>query len=188
VNRKSSIVVALLGIGIGVPAGLGIALGDDGAKPPEEQGVIRYVPQAEMNWQRLVPELGEDSPEFCVVGVDEATGATQLYVRTPKKIHISRHWHPSHETNTLITGTMTFSCDRCESPVTQGPGDFVFIPSGCVHEVWASDDALLFIASTGPWALNWADGPPTAADLGLDPPAGTVQRASGSPSGSSPQK
>src|SRR5258707_12736041 len=53
----------------------------------------------DLKWQRILPDLGESSPEICVLHVDPKTQATKLMIRAPKAIHIRKHWHSSNETH-----------------------------------------------------------------------------------------
>jgi len=62
----------------------------------------------DLKWQAIVPELGEDSPQIAILRVDPSTKATQLLIRTPRKVHVPMHWHSANETHTIIQGTATF--------------------------------------------------------------------------------
>jgi len=141
-------------------------LGDEPKKP--EHG-DKEMPQAvfknfkDLKWEKILPDLGADSPEICILHVDPKTKATKLVIRTPTEIHIRKHWHSANETHTMITGTATFACDG--KRVEQGPGSFNYLPAKMVHEAWCSAGGLVFITVDGPWDVNWVDGPPTAADL-----------------------
>ena len=62
---------------------------------------VRYE---DLMWQMMVPELGNDSPQISILRVDPKTNATQLLIRTPKKMHVPIHWHSANETHTMIQG------------------------------------------------------------------------------------
>ena len=55
----------------------------------------------DLTWQKIAPELGADSPEIAILRVDPATGATQLLIRNPRRIHVRPHWHSANETHTI---------------------------------------------------------------------------------------
>jgi quercetin dioxygenase-like cupin family protein len=95
-------------------------------------------------------------------GVD-SPHAMKLMIRTPKGIHIRKHWHSANETHTIIKGIAKFECDgkRCDL----GPGSFNYMPAKMVHEAWLPADSLTFITVDTAWDVNWVEGPPTAADL-----------------------
>jgi AraC-like ligand binding domain len=117
----------------------------------------------DLKWDKILPDLGDSSPEICILHVDPRTKATKLLIRTPQAIHIRKHWHSANETHTMIVGSAVFACDG--KRVEQGPGSFNFLPSKMVHEAWPAAGSVVFITVDGAWDVNWVEGPPTAADL-----------------------
>ena len=134
-----------------------VGLGADQAPQPIFKSLQDY------QWTKILPDLGDSSPEICVVHVDPKTHATKLMIRTTKGVHIRKHWHTANETHTVIRGTVLFACDGRQ--VKLGPGSFNFMPAKIVHEAWLPADSLTFITVDGAWDVNWVEGPPTAADL-----------------------
>jgi quercetin dioxygenase-like cupin family protein len=126
-------------------------------------GTPLFAKLADAKWNPIVPELGADSPQLCILHVDPTTKATQLLIRAPKAIHVRKHWHTANETHTMIQGTATFACDGQKAEL--GPGGFNYMPSKMVHEAWLSAGTLVFITVDAAWDNNWVEGPPTAADL-----------------------
>ena len=118
---------------------------------------------ADLKWDKILPDLGADSPEICFLHVDPKTHATSLLIRTPKAIHVRKHWHTANESHTMITGTATLACDGKKFEL--GPGGFNFMPAKMIHEAWLPANSLTFITVDGAWDINWVEGPPTAADL-----------------------
>jgi hypothetical protein len=117
----------------------------------------------DLKWEKILPDLGGASPEICILHVDPKTRATKLLIRTPKALHVRKHWHSANETHTMVFGTAVFACDgrRVEQP----PGSFNYLPAKMVHEAWVPEGGLVFITVDGPWDVHWVDGAPTAADL-----------------------
>jgi quercetin dioxygenase-like cupin family protein len=74
----------------------------------------------DLMWQTMVPELGNDSPQISILRVDPKTNATQLLIRTPKKMHVPIHWHSANETHTMIQGTAVFEHEGKREQL--GPG------------------------------------------------------------------
>jgi hypothetical protein len=74
-------------------------------------GTPLFAKLADAKWDRILPDLGADSPEICILHVDAATKATRLLIRSPKAIHVRKHWHTGNETHTMIQGTATFGCE-----------------------------------------------------------------------------
>jgi mannose-6-phosphate isomerase-like protein (cupin superfamily) len=123
----------------------------------------------DLKWQAIVPELGSDSPQISILRVDPKTSATQLLIRTPKKIHVPMHWHSANETHTMIQGTAVFEHEGKREEL--GPGGFNYIPAKMQHQAWTSEGSVVFITVDGAWDVNWVSNPPTKADLGQTPPA-----------------
>jgi quercetin dioxygenase-like cupin family protein len=117
----------------------------------------------DLKWNKILPDLGENSPEICILRIDPKTHATSLMIRTPKGIHVRKHWHSANETHTVILGTQVFACEG--ERIEQGPGSFNYMPAKMVHEAWFPSGALVFITVDGAWDINWVEGPPTAAEL-----------------------
>jgi mannose-6-phosphate isomerase-like protein (cupin superfamily) len=124
----------------------------------------------DLMWQAMVPELGDDSPQISILRVDSKTNATQLLIRTPKKMHVPIHWHSANETHTMIQGTAVF--EHAGKRAQLGPGGFNYIPAKMQHQAWTSDGAVVFITVDGAWNVNWVGNPPSKTDLGQTPPAG----------------
>ena len=114
-------------------------------------------------WDKILPDLGQASPEIAILRVDPKTQATQLLIRTPKGVHVRKHWHSANETHTMIIGKAIFECDG--ERVELGPGGFNYIPAKMVHEAWLPAGSLTFITVDSAWDINWVEGPPTAADI-----------------------
>ena len=117
----------------------------------------------EFKWSKILPDLGDNSPEISILHVDPKTQATKLMIRTPKAIHVRKHWHSGNETHTILQGNAVFACDGKKSEL--GPGSFNYMPAKMVHEAWLPAGSLTFITVDAAWDVNWVEGPPTAADL-----------------------
>jgi mannose-6-phosphate isomerase-like protein (cupin superfamily) len=135
----------------------------DAAAPVATANAPIFKGFSDLKWDKILPDLGADSPEICILRFDPKTLATQLLIRTPKAIHVRKHWHTANETHTMITGTATLACDGKRAEI--GPGGFNFMPAKMVHEAWLSSGSLTFITVDSAWDLNWVEGPPTSADL-----------------------
>jgi mannose-6-phosphate isomerase-like protein (cupin superfamily) len=118
---------------------------------------------ADLKWDKILPDLGESSPEMCILHVDPKTHATSLLIRTTKAIHVRKHWHTANESHTMISGTAILACGGKRAELAQG--GFNFMPAKMVHEAWLPANSLTFITVDGAWDLHWVEGPPTAADL-----------------------
>ena len=118
---------------------------------------------SDLKWDKIIPDLGENSPEICFLRVDPKTHATSLLILTSKAIHVRKHWHTANESHTMISGKAVLACEGKRVELT--PGGFNYMPAKMVHEAWLPANSLTFITVDGPWDVNWVEGPPTAADL-----------------------
>src|SRR5438105_8554202 len=128
---------------------------------------------ADLKWEKILPDLGADSPEICFLHVDPKTHAASLLIRTPRAIHVRKHWHTANESHTMIKGTAALACDGKRFELQ--PGGFNFMPAKMVHEAWLPADSLTFITVDSAWDINWVEGAPTAADLGARAPRRTAR-------------
>lgn len=160
-----------IGVGVSLALAMGVALAD-GDPARTEPGIMETFAFDDLRWERIVPELGDASPEVAPVtcGDGEAT-VTRRFLRAPRRIHIPRHTHRSTEAVMVLRGAATFACDRCGEPRALGVGDISYIPSECVHQVWLDEGTILFITVEGEWNLSWVEGPPTAANLDVEAPS-----------------
>ncbi|MGH6935028.1 MAG: AraC family ligand binding domain-containing protein, partial [Methylocella sp.] len=140
-----------------LPAGAGTAPANTGPDAPI------FKQMSEVEWTKMQPELGDASPEMAILHEDSKTHATQLLARSPKALHIRKHWHSANETHTMIIGSATFECGGKKAELS--PGGFNYMPARMVHEAWVAAGAVALITVDGPWDVNWVEGAPTAADL-----------------------
>ncbi|MGQ0445846.1 MAG: DUF4437 domain-containing protein [Beijerinckiaceae bacterium] len=151
----AGVVLAMIGP-VSLPAGAAPVPTETGLDAPS------FKPLPEVQWSRMMPELGDASPEIAILHEDRKTHATQLLIRSPKSFHVRKHWHSANETHTIITGKAVFECDGKKGEF--GPGGFNYIPARMVHEAWTEAGTVAFVTVNGPWDVNWVEGPPTAAD------------------------
>jgi quercetin dioxygenase-like cupin family protein len=142
-------------------AGSDAKASDHKSTPDAAQPIFKNV--QDYKWTKILPDLGDSSPEICIVHIDPKTQATKLMIRTSKGIHIRKHWHSHNETHSVIHGTVLFACDGQKMEL--GPGSFNFMPAKMSHEAWLPAGSLTFITVDGAWDVNWVEGAPTAADL-----------------------
>jgi quercetin dioxygenase-like cupin family protein len=152
-------------------AALGAAQTDSGGTPATSGASQAMSARYEdLIWQTMVPELGNNSPQISILRVDPKTNATQLLIRTPKKMHVPTHWHSANETHTMIHGTAVFEHEGKREQL--GPGGFNYIPAKMQHQARTSEGSVVFITVDGVWDVNWVGNPPSKTDLGQTPPAG----------------
>ena len=69
-------------------------------------------------------------------------------IRTPKAIHVRKHWHSANETHTILQGTAILACDGKRTEL--GPGSFNYMPARMGHEAWLPAGSLTFITVQKP--------------------------------------
>ena len=142
-------------------------LGYTGAQTTEPSPSAPNVPifknLSDLKWDKIIPDLGENSPEICFVHMDPKTHATSLLIRTSKAIHVRKHWHTANESHTIISGKAVFACEGKRMELS--PGGFNYMPAKMIHEAWLPANSLTFITVDSAWDVNGVEGPPTAADL-----------------------
>ena len=151
------VVVALTSSGASAPGQTSEMVDATTASAPEFKNLV------DLKWDKILPDLGADSPEICFLHVDPKTHATSLLIRTPKAIHVRKHWHTANESHTMINGTGTLACEGKKFDLS--PGGFNFMPAKMIHEAWLPANSLTFITVDSAWDVNWVEGPPTAADV-----------------------
>src|SRR2546426_6346195 len=117
------------------------------AEPAPAPAQPMFLKLQDVKWDKILPDLGESSPEIAILRVDPKTQATQLLIRTPKGIHVRKHWHSANETHTMIVGTATFECEGKRIEI--GQGGFNYIPARMAHEAWLPAGSLTFITVDG---------------------------------------
>ena len=153
---------ALTAISIAIALALQLMLPPGVAAFAQSSDQVLLQKFSDIKWNRIVPELGDKSPEIAFLHVDPQTKATQLMIRVPSNFHVPRHWHSANETHTVVSGT--FILDHEGQRAELGPGSFNYIPKRMIHQAWTKPDegAVLFITVDSAWDINWVDGPPTA--------------------------
>ncbi len=131
------------------------------ASPPNADAFLVTKFQ-DLKWQKILPELGDRSPEIVTLHVDPKTQATQLMIRVPKDFHVTRHWHSANEAHVVVSGIFILQPDGGDKQEL-GPGSFNYTSRKMVHQGWTKSDqgALLFITVDGAWDVNWVDQPPS---------------------------
>src|SRR5580704_19465234 len=98
--RSALVASAILVNFAGQTRGVEPPTSDHKSTPEAAQPIFKSV--QDYKWTKILPDLGDSSPEICVVHVDKKTQATKLMIRTSKGIHIRKHWHTANETHTVI--------------------------------------------------------------------------------------
>jgi hypothetical protein len=122
-----------------------------------------------LKWEKTIPALGRNSPEYAILHVDPSTNLTTLMFRTPVAVHIKAHTHDLAETHVvLIGGTHVFKSNAVLYHIENG--GFFRMPGGLVHEAWLPAGSQTLNILEGGWAVNWVHGGPSEEDMDQFPP------------------
>ncbi|MCX6125061.1 MAG: AraC family ligand binding domain-containing protein [Proteobacteria bacterium] len=123
---------------------------------------------ADLKWDKMLPELGDDSPLFAILRVDPKTKATSLMIEFPKSIYIPKHTHKKSETHIILGGSHIFEQGGKRLEVKEQ--GYIYMPGKFVHEAWVPAGAKAILILEDGWKVDWLKGGPTAIDLGKYPP------------------
>ena len=132
------------------------------AKPPRQPPLenATFVLPEDLQWERVIPELGERSPRHAILGHDTRTNAMTMLIWIPRNFHVPLHWHSGNEKHVVISGSLTMECG--DRQVVMKPTTFNFMPAGLVHRAWTppDEDCLVLNDVDTLWDVNWVNGPP----------------------------
>jgi quercetin dioxygenase-like cupin family protein len=133
-----------------------------------EVGEILLRNAANLKWEQMLPERGNDSPRFAILRKAPNTNETTLMIEFPSALHIPKHTHEKPETHFLLAGSHTFAHDG--QLFTVEAGGYFYMEGGMVHEAWAPAGAKAIIILEDGWKVDWSEGGPTVADVGKNAP------------------
>jgi hypothetical protein len=133
-----------------------------------DESVLRNKP--DLRWQRMLPELGEDSPLYSILRVDPNADATTLLIEFPTAIHIPKHSHENSETRFLLEGPRLFENNVTGQRFDVRAGGYFYLPGKVMYEAWVPAGARAVIILESGWKVDWLNGPPTTIDLNVAAP------------------
>jgi quercetin dioxygenase-like cupin family protein len=137
-------------------------------KTMSDESVLRNLP--DLNWKKMLPELGEHSPVYSILRLDLKSDATTLLIEFPTAIHIPKHTHEKSETHFLLEGSHLFENNQTGERFEVRKGGYFYLPGKVMHEAWVPAGAKAIIILESGWKVDWQNGPPTSNDLGLSAP------------------
>jgi quercetin dioxygenase-like cupin family protein len=133
-----------------------------------DQHIFRNNP--DLKWEKMLPELGKDSPVHSILRVDPNTDATTLFIEFPTAIHIPKHTHEKSETHFLIEGSHLFENNDTGERFEVRKGGYFYLPGKILHEAWVPAGAKAIIILESGWKVDWLNGAPTSKDLRVSAP------------------
>ena len=120
--------------------------------------------QSDLKWEKMLPDLGDDSPRFAILRVDPKTKATTLMIEFPKAIYIPKHTHKKSETHVILGGSHLFEHEGKRYEVKEH--GYIFMPGQFVHEAWVPAGAKAIIILEDGWKVDWFKDGPTRESFG----------------------
>src|SRR5262245_37831736 len=111
----------------------------------------------DMEWQRMIPELGEDSPRYSILRVDPGSGATTLMIHFPAAMHIPKHTHEKSETHFILGGSHLFEDTASGRRFDVREHGYIYMPGTFVHEAWVPAGSKAIIVLESGWKVDWLD-------------------------------
>ena len=133
-----------------------------------DEAILKNKPDHQ--WEKMLPELGKDSPLFTILRVDPQTDATTLMIDFPTALHIPKHTHEKSETHFILRGSHVFENNDTGERYDVQAGGYFYLPGHVVHEAWVPAGSQAIIILEDGWKVNWLDGAPTAKDVGHGTP------------------
>lgn len=112
----------------------------------------------DLKWEKMLPGLGADSPQFAILQVDPKTKATTIMIEFPKAIYIPKHTHKKSETHIILRGSHLFEQGGKRFEVKEN--GYIYMPGKFVHEAWVPAGARAVIILEDGWKVDWLNGGP----------------------------
>src|SRR5262245_15277814 len=120
---------------------------------------IVFKNKANLKWEKMLPELGEDSPLFAILRVDPNTEATTLMIEFPSALTIPKHTHEKSETHIILGGSHIFEDNASGLRFDVQEHDYIYMPGKFLHEAWVPAGSKAIIILEDGWKVNWLVGP-----------------------------
>jgi len=115
---------------------------------------------ADLKWQPAPPALPPGAQVAMLEGDPTAAGPFTMRVKIPANYQVPPHWHPADEHVTVISGSFHVAMgDHFDkSNGKEAPaGGFALMPAGTHHFAWTTEETVIQVHATGPWAINYVN-------------------------------
>ena len=114
----------------------------------------------EIKWGPAPPSIPKGAQAATIYGDPSKDELFALRLKLPKGYHIPPHTHPKPEVVTILSGTLRLgqgaTADQSKAKPLPAGSFFAMIP-GMQHYVYADEDTVLQLNSTGPWGLTYVN-------------------------------
>jgi quercetin dioxygenase-like cupin family protein len=114
----------------------------------------------EIKWGPAPPSIPKGAQAAAIYGDPSKDELFALRLKLPKGYHIPPHTHPKPEVVTILSGTLRLGQGATAEQSKAKPlpaGSFFAMTPGMQHYVYADEDTVLQLNSTGPWGLTYVN-------------------------------
>jgi quercetin dioxygenase-like cupin family protein len=114
----------------------------------------------EVKWGPAPPSIPKGAQAATIYGDPSKDELFALRLKLPKGYHIPPHTHPKPEVVTILSGTLRLGQGATADQSKAKPlpaGSFFAMTPGMQHYVYADEDTVLQLNSTGPWGLTYVN-------------------------------
>jgi quercetin dioxygenase-like cupin family protein len=117
------------------------------------------VRAAATEWGPAPPVLPAGAQAVVLHGDPGESGAFAIRLKVPAGYRVPRHWHPTDEQVTLISGDFNLSMGAKDDATDAAlvPGDYVDLPARMQHEASTRNGAVVEIHGEGPFQIHYVD-------------------------------
>ena len=119
----------------------------------------KMIRASDIQWGPGPAALPKGVEAAVVYGDPGKPGPFAIRLKAPPGFKVGRHWHPTDEQVTILSGDFTMSMgegDKAHS-ADFGPGDHVSLPAKMQHAASTKNGAIVQVASHGPFEVNYVD-------------------------------
>lgn len=120
----------------------------------------KVVAPHDLKWGAGPESLPPGAETVVLYGDPKKEGLFALRLKLPKGYHIPPHTHPKPEIVTIISGEGRLGMGESTNEETihkLTAGSFMAMPPNTAHYVYADEEMVVQLNSTGPWKLNYID-------------------------------
>ena len=137
----------------------GAAVAGDPMPADSVMPMHHVIRAASIEWGPAPPVLPAGAQMAVLYGDPGKPGAFAIRLKAPAGYRVPRHWHPTDEQVTLISGDFNLSMGKKDEAMDAAlaPGDYVNLPAQMQHEASTQDGAVVEIHSEGPFQIHYVD-------------------------------